>query len=259
VCVERPGVGDSSDHDYAQIRDWAADVAVVADRLGHHRFMIVGLSGGGPYALACAHQLPDRVAAIALLGSVTPAVGDAVVAEGPVALAPRWGGLLRTVRHPLGFALSNLVRVVAPLGLPALYAFTHVVPEGDRRVLRQPEIQSMFIGDLVSGATRQCRAVLHDVALFGRPWGFCLADVIVPVHWWHGDVDPFVPLGDACQAAALLPRVEFVVRPGESHLGEFAAADQVLAVLAGACRDASNGARGNGAGGVPAAGPTAVP
>jgi pimeloyl-ACP methyl ester carboxylesterase len=259
VCVERPGVGDSSDHAYAQIRDWAADVAVVADRLGHDRFMIVGLSGGGPYALACAHQLADRVAAIALLGSVTPAVGDALAVEGPVAWAPRWGGLLRTVRHPLGFALSNLVRVIAPLGLPALHAFTHVVPDGDRRVLLQPEIQSMFIGDLVFGTTRQCRAVLHDVALFGRPWGFPLAEVTVPVHWWHGDVDPFVPLADARQAAALLPRVDFVVRPGESHLGEFAHADKVLAVLAGAWRDASNSVRGNGAGAVPAAGPTPVP
>ena len=48
VCVERPGVGDSTDHAYARILDWAADAAEVADHLGHERFMIVGLSGGGP-------------------------------------------------------------------------------------------------------------------------------------------------------------------------------------------------------------------
>jgi pimeloyl-ACP methyl ester carboxylesterase len=111
----------------------------------------------------------------------------------------------------------------------------------------------------VFGATHQCRALLHDIALFGRPWGFPLAEVRVPVLWWHGDVDPFVPLADAREAAALLPRVDFVVRTGESHLGEFAEADEVLAALAGAWRDASNGARGNGAGAVPAAGPATVP
>jgi pimeloyl-ACP methyl ester carboxylesterase len=55
VCLERPGIGFSTDHSYRQMRDWAADVAFVADRLGHERFMVVGLSGGGPYALACAH------------------------------------------------------------------------------------------------------------------------------------------------------------------------------------------------------------
>ena len=163
---------------------------------------------------------------------MAPAADDQVAVEGPVALTRRWGGLLRTVRHPLGFCLSNLARLVEPVGLPALFAFAHVVPDGDRRVLHDPEVQSMFLDDLFVGTTRQCRAVLHDLALFGRPWGFELADVRVPVHWWHGDVDPFVPLAEARRAAALLPDVEFVVRPDESHLGEFAAADKVLAVLA---------------------------
>lgn len=236
VCVERPGVGDSTDHAYAQIRDWAADVAEVADHLGHERFLVIGLSGGGPYALACAHDLPERVVALALLGSVVPAMNEEgeVIHEvgGPVALTRRWGGLLRAVRHPLGFCLSNVVRVVAPVGLPALYAFARVVPEGDRRVLHDPEIQSMFLEDLIAGTTRQCRAFLHDLALFGRPWGFELADVRVPVRWWHGDVDPFVPLAEASRAAARLPAAEFVVRPDESHLSEFAAADKVLAALA---------------------------
>ena len=232
VCVERPGVGDSTDHAYAQIRDWTPDVEEVADHLGHERFLIVGLSGGGPYALACAHDLPERVVAVALLGSVVPAADEAVAVEGLVALTRRWGGLLRTVRHPLGFCLSNLMRLIAPAGLPALYAFARVVPEGDRRVLHDPEIQSMFLDDLIDGTTHQCRALLHDLALFGRPWGFELGDVTVPVRWWHGDVDPFVPLAEARRAAALLPDVEFVIRPDESHLGEFAAADKVLAVLA---------------------------
>jgi fermentation-respiration switch protein FrsA (DUF1100 family) len=54
----------------------------------------------------------------------------------------------------------------------------------------------------------------------------------VPVYWWHGDADPFVPIDQAYRAASLLSDVEFVVRPGESHLGEFAAADQVLTTLA---------------------------
>jgi pimeloyl-ACP methyl ester carboxylesterase len=55
--------------------------------------------------------------------------------------------------------------------------------------------------------------------------------VKVPVRWWHGDSDPFVPLEQAKRAAALLRDVELIVRPGESHLGDFAAADEVLDAL----------------------------
>jgi pimeloyl-ACP methyl ester carboxylesterase len=236
VCVERPGIGASSDHAYARVLDWADDVAVVADVLGHERFMVIGLSGGGPYALAVAHAMPERVVSLALLGPVVPAFDEdgMVVHEvaGPVALTRRWGGFLRAVRHPLGFALSRFVRALSPAGLPALSAFAHLLPEGDKRVLHDPESQMMFLEDLVLGSTHQCRAILHDLALFGRPWGFALSDVPVPVHWWHGDADPFVPLAEARAAAAALPDVEFVIRPGESHLGEFAAADTVLDELA---------------------------
>ena len=54
----------------------------------------------------------------------------------------------------------------------------------------------------------------------------------VPVRWWHGDADPFVSLDQARRAAALLPDIELHVRPGESHLGGFAVADEMLATLA---------------------------
>ena len=61
----------------------------------------------------------------------------------------------------------------------------------------------------------------------------------VPVRWWHGDSDPFVPLAQAQQGAALLPDVKLIVRPGESHLGGFAAADDVLGSLARIWQDKS--------------------
>ena len=49
-----------------------------------------------------------------------------------------------------------------------------------------------------------------------------------PVRWWHGDADPIVPLDAAQAAAAHLPDAELILRPEESHLGGFAAADEVL-------------------------------
>ncbi|MFY9919180.1 MAG: alpha/beta hydrolase, partial [Mycobacterium sp.] len=53
VLVGRPGSGLSDPHPYAAVADWATDVLHVADSLGAERLGVVGLSGGGPYALAC--------------------------------------------------------------------------------------------------------------------------------------------------------------------------------------------------------------
>ena len=239
VCVERPGIGSSTDHAYRQVRDWAVDVAAVADHLGHDRFMVIGLSGGGPYALASAHDLPERIVAVGLLGSLVPTAGADAVAGGIVMLSERFNGVLRRLRRPIGLSMWGLVRALNPLSHLMVQGFARLMPEGDRRVLGDPAVEAMFVDDLTNSSKRQFGAFVNDFILIGQPWGFRLADVKVPVRWWHGDSDPFVPLDQAQRAVELLPDVEFHVRPGESHLGDFAAADEVLATLAQVWMDRS--------------------
>ena len=69
VAVERPGTHLSDPHRYETVAQWATDMACVADSLGAQRLAVVGLSGGGPYALACGAVPPlaGRVAAVGVL------------------------------------------------------------------------------------------------------------------------------------------------------------------------------------------------
>jgi pimeloyl-ACP methyl ester carboxylesterase len=231
VCVERPGVGGSTDHVYRVLGEWADDVAVVADDLGHEQFAVIGLSGGGPYALACGARLKDRVTAVGVLGGVVPAVGDDAVATGLVDLARRFNVVLRAGRWPMGTGLWSVIRLIIPLAHPALLGFAAIMPPGDQAVLHDPDIEAMFIDDLERASRRQFRAVVNDGLLFGRPWGFDLGEIDVPVRWWHGNADSIVSLGDAEDAVALIPDCELHIRPGESHLGGFAAADDVLRAI----------------------------
>lgn len=68
IAVERPGVGGSTPHLYQRVLDWADDVQALADALGFDAFGIVAVSGGGPYLLACAYEMPERVVAGAWVG-----------------------------------------------------------------------------------------------------------------------------------------------------------------------------------------------
>src|SRR5690348_4059248 len=54
VALDRPGYGLSTFVPGRQIKDWALDVSEVADALELERFAVLGVSGGAPYALACA-------------------------------------------------------------------------------------------------------------------------------------------------------------------------------------------------------------
>lgn len=250
VCVERPGVGDSTPHRYRRFIDVAPDAAAVADHLGHDQFAVVGLSGGGPYALAAAAGNPDRVPAVGILGGVCPVAGpDKVPGGGIVALAARFRAVLGPLRAPLGLLLWATIQPLVPLSHPAYRLYASRAPQGDRKVFDDPGIEAMFVDDLVTASRRRFGAIPDDIALFGRDWGFRLAEVTAPVRWWHGDADNLVPLSHAEHTIDRLPDCVLHLRPGESHLGGFAAADEVLTAVAALWPGVSgNGRRASGRG-----------
>ena len=232
VSVERPGVGDSTDYCYRTIREWAIDAGIVADHFGHDEMAVVGLSGGGPYALACAHEMPERVRAVGLLGSVSPVVGpDTAPGSSIVNLAVLFQWLLDPLRRIAGPALWLAVQPAIPLTHWIVQAYASRMPPGDQEVLSDPEMQAVVIDDIVHASRARFGAVAHDVALFGRDWGFSIGDIDVPVFWWHGDADNIIPLTHAEHSTELLRECQLEVRPGESHLGGFAVADVVLETL----------------------------
>jgi pimeloyl-ACP methyl ester carboxylesterase len=229
IGVERPGTGRSTGHLYGHLREFADDVRVLADELGVDRFGVIGLSGGGPYALACAHDLPDRVVAAVVLGGVAPTVGD----ETPGGGMP---DLTRLLRHPLtlgrwglGAFFTTLIRVLRPVGPQALALYAHLGPEGDKEAFRSPGMGEMFLDDLdTAAANGGLGAATADLVLFGRSWGFSVAEIRVPVRFWHGDADHIVPLKHAEHLAGLVPDSELHVRHGESHLGTLVVGDEAV-------------------------------
>ena len=228
IGIDRPGVGLSPAHQYHSVFDFVADLTTVADRLGLDRFATVGLSGGGPYALAAAAGLSDRIPSVGVLGGVVPSVGPGAPADGLVGLAKRFSSVLPWIRHPSGFALTALVRLSKPLGSPALDLYARFSPPGDREVLSRPDVKEMFLDDLSGNGGRSMRAVVADGILFTRAWGFEPGDIDQPVWWWHGDADNIVPLAHAEAFVPRLPRGTLHVRPGESHLGGMGIAAEVL-------------------------------
>jgi pimeloyl-ACP methyl ester carboxylesterase len=72
ISPDRPGYGDSDPQRDRTISDWPADIARLADALGLERLALLGVSGGGPYAVACAWRLPERLSKIAIVCPLGP-------------------------------------------------------------------------------------------------------------------------------------------------------------------------------------------
>jgi len=228
IAIERPGIGDSTSHSYASLAEWAADIQAFCNAKEIDRFMVCGLSGGGPYALACAYYLQDRVLAVTVLGGVAPTRGEDATDGGVASLARVAGPLVKRLRVPLNRVLLTLVKSMESRVDSAMNAFARLMPPGDQAVFEDPSIRYMFEDDIVLASRRQMQAMLHDVVIFGRDWGFLLSQIDTPVYLLYGDSDNIVPLEHGKHMADRLPAAELRVRPGEGHLGGFGASEEIF-------------------------------
>jgi len=231
IGLDRPGIGSSTPHRYPSFRAFADDLDLVADCLGLHRMMVIGMSGGGPYALAAGHELPGRVVAVGVLGGVAPTRGPDAIDGGLVSFGTHFAPFIRRFQYPMGLGLTGMVRVIKPIASPALEIYARLSPEGDRIILGRPEFKAMFLDDLLHGSRKQLSAPLADVLLFSADWGFRLADVTVPVRWWHGDADHIVPFAHGEHVVSRLPDAQLFPMPGESHLSSLGRTEEVLGEL----------------------------
>ena len=195
VCVDRPGMGQSSPQRARTYEGWADDLVTIADALGHQEFGVTGWSEGGPWALAAAAYIdPVRLRHVT---SIAPgsygAFGDNWAAE-YLSKADALGGSL-ALRFKPGFRL-----MYAALGITAKHfreRFVKQVRNGvddyDRQVLLRPEIGTAFGDSCAECFAHGSDGLVRDAELLYRSWAFDVTNIERPVHMWQGLDDRLVP------------------------------------------------------------------
>jgi pimeloyl-ACP methyl ester carboxylesterase len=217
IAPDRPGYGLSSFQRGRRLRDWADDVATLADHLGLADFSVMGISGGGPHAAVCACFLPSRVRAAAIVSGVAP-LADPGAEEQTIPMIQLFDTLAR--RAP--FALWPLYGAQTALAKrwpeQALKVLATQLPPPDAAVLMRPPVRDAFLNDFRHASATTGRAGAQDHRLFATDWGFRLEDITVPVHIWQGDADRNVPPAHGRRQADRIPGAVLHECPGEGHL-----------------------------------------
>ena len=217
IAPDRPGYGLSDFKPGRAIADWTADVAELADALGIGRFIFIGGSGGGPYAAACARQIPERLSAVGIVSGLAPAGGPGVTAGMKVFLRsglrlcgcfPRLGRLLlrsgapMICRRPEAFLMTLVVAAASP---------------PDRVVLRNSRVRRTVAACYAEAFRAGARGPAWDLTLYSRPWGFRLEDISIPVRLWQGQQDRTVPVAMAEYQERMIPDCRATYFPNEGH------------------------------------------
>jgi pimeloyl-ACP methyl ester carboxylesterase len=231
VTLERPGFGLSTFDPDRELLDWPEDVTGAADALGFDEFAVVGGSGGGPFVLACAAAIPDRLTHVGIVGGLGPL--DAPGATEGMALANRLGFTLARVPLVLRPFLWLRIRKIRSDPDAFVDDWAEDASPPDAAILDRPDVRSVFRESFPEAVRQGTKAPLTETRVHVRPWGFDLADVPVHVDLWHGGEDVFTPEAMARHVAGAVPSAELHRYPEAGHLLHYEHFDEMLSTLLG--------------------------
>lgn len=237
IGIERPGMGLSTPDPRPlkdkKVLDHAKDVEALAEHLGLEEYAVLGMSGGGPYALGCAYALPSSSSKPRLkAASVVTGLGLADMSQPWPALLVwlnknldlRW--LIRRLftRGPVwNMELSDAERMEA-MRKDFDLKKAHPADVETARHPNYPDWQQLFLLSSRSAISQGLEGFLDDSSILSKDPGFRVEDIRadLPVQLWYGTADTNISPRAGEETAERLRgagnmKVEFHMEPGETH------------------------------------------
>lgn len=219
IGYDRPGYGGSDPAPDRDVGSAAGDVAALADNLGLERFAVMGHSGGGPHALACAALLPGRVMAVVVGASLAPHGADGL--DWFAGMAPSAEAALRAALA--GRQAKEAYEASPTDEEPGFIAADWEALEGDWG----------WFGKVVGPALAAGpEPVVDDDLAYVAPWGFEPQSITAPALVLHGAADRMVPAAHGAWLAKAIPDAELWLESGAGHISVLRRAPAALEWLA---------------------------
>ena len=215
IALERPGYGISDPISKFKILDWPKIVLEVANKLKIKKFSIIGVSGGAPFALACANTIKNkRLKSIAIVCALAPSKAKGMNKG-------RVGMLLNLGRKPfISWLIFNFLRVRLLNGNLEKsfnkWKNKTSLPEVDLKLFtidRGKRLMENFKEAVKHGT----KGVHRDANLYSNYWGFKLKNIKKKIFVWHGDKDLTVPIITNKYYKKKLKNKEIFIKPNEGH------------------------------------------
>lgn len=230
IAPDRPGYGRSTFQPGRRITDWPSDVQHIARHIDIKRYGVLGGSGGGPYALACADAIPsDELASVGLLCSAAPWEAGTRGLPWSARLGSYAAAYFPSVSAGiLDFCLDMARRLAASrsgqkmlddLAVKAASTAGKVIPESEKTpeavAARRERLLAIFLEPFAQGS----RGFVHEAYLLSQPYGFRPENISYDrkIHVWHGTADKNSPIRMVRWMSERLPNCELHEFEGETH------------------------------------------
>ena len=222
ISIDRPGIGLSDPKPKRELLDWPDDVIELADALNIQKFAVIGISGGGPYSLACAYKIPkDRLITAGICGGIgPPEAGMEGMKKGNRVLFTISKKMPWILRFFFWLGYKRKVKNIDD-AYEMLLANLDNFPEADQKIFKDPKLGKLFAEETFEAFLQGSKWVAYESKLYVRPWGFKLEEINpeIKVFIFQGEIDNQVPISHAQYMEKRIPNCEAIYFPNETHFG----------------------------------------
>lgn len=212
IAIDRPGVGLSSYQPQRCISDWPKDIVAFADILDIEQFSVLGYSGGGAYAAACAALNNNRIISVGMVSSIM-SFDNKNLLDG---IDPGNVQFLNlSIQKPLLFRFIywqiGLLAKIAPKQY--LKRAMTTFESADAETFSIPRVHNAIFSAKGSSKGQQL-----DTKLIISPWDFELQDIKVPLFIWQGGKDHNASPAMGRYLEKVIPNSIMNYLPEEGHI-----------------------------------------
>ena len=217
ISADRPGFGGSDFQPNRQMRSWVQTASDLMDALGHERFSVLGISGGGPYAMLMGEHLNHRIEKLAIVCGL----GNLAEPGSEQEMDRIQQAFVRFARVYSKTALGFYQHVVGPFmrrfPKTTLDILIRRAPKVDRIELDKPETALIIIDAIREAFAQGGRGAAWELYILTHQWQANPAAIKSETLLWHGDNDAVVPVSMGRRHAELIPHCSAEFLPDDGH------------------------------------------
>ena len=203
---DRPGMGQSEHIQKRTLEDFPGFMSDFLAQIGiYEKVHLLGISGGGPYALATACALNGQIASTSIVSGAPP-LADFQNTKG-------MNGTYRMLLKLRPF-LPALIKPAIPFTKwaasktyadPPLSWFVQTLAPADKKLFLEDKATLFALDSFREAFINDAPGIITDADTYSAPWNLDYSHISHPVHFWHGTADRNLPFYMAEHLAAQIP------------------------------------------------------
>lgn len=221
IGIDRPGIGLSSFQKDRTVLGFVDDIEALAEHLNIEKFLLIGVSAGTPYALACSYKIPHKIIACGIISGVAPVFtfGLKGMSKGSRDFIILSKKIPFIIKYIFWFLHGRLSKNSEKEDL-FLQSIMFSLDDVDKKLIESSSAKKLLLKTCREGYKQGSKRVADDgILAFGKPWGFKLEEIdFTPIYLWHGEKDKGIPLAMAKHMSENLEGSILKTYPKEGHL-----------------------------------------